>query len=146
MYIYMDSTELSSSLRSVVSALYKRLRKQMYSVDTYSMTEIDTIRHLVRNASLLPSELAGLARIKTQSMSQILKKLEEQGVITRTPSQDDKRKVYVSLTPFGRKMVEQTKYDREEWLKGIIDQSLTESEKEILLKALPVLYKLVETK
>ncbi len=146
MYIYMDSTELSSSLRSVVSALYKRLRKQMYSVDTYSMTEIDTIRHLVRNASLLPSELAGLARIKTQSMSQILKKLEEQGVITRTPSQDDKRKVYVSLTPFGRKMVEQTKYDREEWLKGIIDQSLTESEKELLLKALPVLYKLVETK
>ena len=142
----MDSTELSSSLRSVVSALYKRLRKQMYSVDTYSMTEIDTIRHLVRNASLLPSELAGLARIKTQSMSQILKKLEEQGVITRTPSQDDKRKVYVSLTPFGRKMVEQTKYDREEWLKGIIDQSLTESEKELLLKALPVLYKLVETK
>ena len=146
MYIYMDSTELSSSLRSVVSALYKRLRKQMYSVDTYSMTEIDTIRHLVRNASLLPSELAGLARIKTQSMSQILKKLEEQGVITRTPSQDDKRKVYVSLTPFGRKMVEQTKYDREEWLKGIIDQSLQESEKELLLKVLPVLYKLVETK
>ncbi|MBB3187523.1 MarR family winged helix-turn-helix transcriptional regulator [Microbacter margulisiae] len=142
----MDPSSLSSSLRVVISALHKGLRKQMYSVDAYSMTEIDTIRHLLRNEMLLPSELAALTRVKTQSMSQILKKLEDQGVIVRTPSQSDKRKVYISITPFGREMVNQTKYDREEWLKGVITQSLTEEERALLEKALPVLHKLVEYK
>jgi len=140
----MNSSELSTSLRSVVSALHKGLRKQMYSENTYSMTEIDTIRHLFRSESLLPSELAALTRIKTQSMSQILNKLEQQGMIVRTPSNEDKRKVFISLSAAGREMVEQTKYDREEWLKNVIEKSLTKSEKEVLSKALPVLHKLIK--
>jgi DNA-binding MarR family transcriptional regulator len=142
----MDATELSSSLRSVISALHKGLRKQVSVVNTYSMTEMETIGHLFRSTSLLPTELAALTRITTQSMSQILTKLENQEVIKRTPSKDDKRKVYISLTPFGKKMVQKTQYERDEWLKSIIEKSLTDKEKEILIKALPVLNKLSETK
>lgn len=138
--------ELSSSLRSAVSALYKVLRKQIYSVSTYSMTEIDTIKYLAHNPFLLPTELAGLTKIKTQSMSQILNRLESEGTITRTPSRDDKRKVLISLTTSGKEMVEKFKYERDEWLKGIIEKSLTDKEKEILAKALPVLKKLAEIK
>jgi DNA-binding MarR family transcriptional regulator len=142
----MNSGELSSSLREVVSALHKGLRKQMSVVNSYSMTEMETIGHLIRNASLLPTELAALTRVKTQSMSHILNKLEEQGVIKRTPAKDDKRKVYISLTVLGRKIVEKTKYERDEWLKEVIERSLTHKEKDLLAKALPVLNKLLETK
>jgi len=139
----MNSTELSASLRSVVSALHKGLRKQTYSESTYSMTEIETIKHLLHSSSLLPSELAALTKIKTQSMSQVLNKLEKQNVIQRTPSETDKRKVYISLSPFGLEMVKQIKYDREEWLKSVIEKSLTADEMEQLAKALPILHKLI---
>ena len=142
----MNTIELSTSLRSVVSALHKGLRKQMAAAITYSMTEIETIGLLNRHNSLLPSELALLTRIKTQSMSQILKKLEEQNIIERSPSSKDKRKVYISLTPFGKKMVEKTRYDRDEWLKDAIDKLLTKSEKELIATALPALRKLAEIK
>jgi len=142
----MNSSELSSSLRAVVSALHKGLRKQLYSVDTYSMTELETIKHIAKNTSLLPSELAVLTRIKTQSMSQILNKLEKQDVIKRTTSTEDKRKVYISLTDSGVKFVEQVRYDRDEWLKELIEESLTEDEKKILAEALPVLHKLIKIK
>jgi DNA-binding MarR family transcriptional regulator len=142
----MDSLELSSSLRTVVAELHKCLRKQMYSVDSYSMTEMGTVGQLMRNDALLPSELAALMRVKTQSMSQIIKKLEEQGVVKRTPSKDDKRKVYISITVKGKKMVEQTRYDKDEWLKAAIERSLTSKEMELLAKVLPVLNKLIETK
>ena len=142
----MDSTELSSALRLVISTLHKRLRKQVYSVNTYSMTEMDTIGQLFYNAPLLPTELAGLARVKTQSMSQILRKLEDQGIISRASSRDDKRKVYISLTAAGKKMVEKTRYDRDELLKGLIEKSLTDKERQLLEKALPVLNKLIEAK
>jgi len=142
----MKTTELASSLRTVISTLHKGLRKQMYSANTYSMTEMETIGHLVRNASLLPTELAALTRIKTQSMSQILNKLEQQGVIKRTPSRTDKRKVAVSLTSSGKKMVEKIKYVGDESLKAAIERSLSAKEKELLASVLPVLNKLIETK
>lgn len=140
----MNTTTLASSLRTVVSALHKGLRKQADSVEKYSMTELETIVHLFRNPALLPTELATLTRVKTQSMSQILKKLEEHGIIKRTPSKDDKRKVYISITAFGKKMVDKTRYDKDEWLKNTIEKTLNSKEKELLEKALPVLNKLIE--
>ena len=142
----MNSTELSSSLRRVVSALHKGLRKQTSSTNSYSMTELETIRHLIHNTSLLPSELAVFTRVKTQSMSQILNKLESHGVILRTPSKKDKRKVSISLTAFGKEMVEKTRYVKDEWLRDLIDKTCTVDEIELLGRALPVLQKLIEIK
>jgi DNA-binding MarR family transcriptional regulator len=142
----MDGTELSSSLRGVIAALHKGLRKQTSAASAYSMTELETIGHLFRNPTLLPTELAGLTRITTQSMSQILTKIEAQGLIKRTPSKEDKRKVLISLTPLGKKMVQKTQYEKDAWLKGVIETALTDKERELLAKALPVLNKLVEIK
>lgn len=142
----MDLSELSSSLRSAVSALHKGLRRQIDAASTYSMTEMETIGLLSRRASLLPTELASLTRVKTQSMSQILKKLEVQNVIKRTPSKEDKRKVYISLTPNGKKLVDTAKYERDEWLKNIIEKTLSSKEKDLLIKTLPILNKLIEAK
>ena len=142
----MNTKELSTLLRAVISGLHKGLRKQLYSINAYSMTEIDTIRHLYHSTSLLPSELAVLTRIKTQSMSQILNKIEKHGVILRTPSETDKRKVYISLSPFGLEIVQKIKYDKDEWLQDTIEKTLTAEEIELLEKALPLLRKLVENK
>jgi DNA-binding MarR family transcriptional regulator len=77
-------------------------------------------------------------------MSQILKKLEEEGIIKRTPSKEDKRKVFISLTGSGKKMVEKTKYERDEWLREAIEKALTEKERELLINALPILNKLIQ--
>ena len=140
----MDTAELSSSLRSIVSAIHKGLRKQANSGSAYSMTELDTIGHLYRTPSLYPSELAGLTRITTQSMSQILNKMESVGVIKRNPSKEDSRKVRISLTSLGKKMGVNYKYEKDEWLKTMIERSLTGKEREILVGALPVLKKLTE--
>jgi DNA-binding MarR family transcriptional regulator len=128
-------------LRIAVSNLHKGLRKQADTVKEYSMTEVETIAHLSRS-SLLTTELAVLTRVKTQSMSQILKKLEGQGIIKRIPSKDDKRKVFISLTSFGKKIVERVRYDKDEWLKNTIEKSLTPKETELLAKALVLLNKL----
>jgi DNA-binding MarR family transcriptional regulator len=142
----MSTHELASSLRSVISKLHKGLRRHSTSAGHYSMTEIETIGHLFHATSLLPSELATLTRITTQSMSQILSKLEEQGLIKRTPSKEDGRKVYISLTASGKKIIEKTRYERDEWLNTLIETSLTAKEKEVLQKALPVLKKLSEAR
>lgn len=140
----MDIDTLASSLRSTVSALRKRLRKQVYSADTYSITEITTIGLLYREGPLLPSELAAMTKVRPQSMSQILNKIEKRGIIKKTPSETDGRKMYVSLTVAGKKIVEQTRYERDEWLANTIAATLTDEEKNILEEAISILNKLTE--
>ncbi len=139
----METIEIASNLRSVISSLYKGLRKNMSSVAGCSMTEIETIGHLARNKQLLPTELAALVNITPPSMSQILSQMEKVKIIKKTPAKEDKRKVYISLAPAGQKLLEQTRYERDEWLKSTIEESLTTKEKELLVKALPVLNKLI---
>lgn len=141
----MDIIDVSSALRSVISILHKRLRKQMYSVATHSITELETMGFLYREPPLLPSQLAALTRVKTQSMSQILNKMELQKIIKRTPSKVDKRKIYISLTAAGKKLVEQTRYERDEWLSNSIEKSLTTKEKKALENAILILTKLAKT-
>jgi DNA-binding MarR family transcriptional regulator len=79
-------------------------------------------------------------------MSQILNKMKTMGFIKRTPSKEDGRKVYITLTSAGRKIVVKYKYEKDEWLKTVIEKSLSDKEKEILTRALPVLKKLAEIK
>ena len=142
----MKSTELASELRTAVSTLHKSMRRQMSSVSSYSMTEIETIAHLARSGSLLPTELAALTKVKTQSMSQILKEMEEHQIIKRTPSKEDGRKVFISLTAAGKNLVVKAKYAKDEWLKSAIDNALTEKEKDLLVRVIPLLVRISESR
>jgi DNA-binding MarR family transcriptional regulator len=140
----MPDTDFTSSLRTAVSSLHKLLRRQLADASSYSMTELETIGLIIKSGKILPTELAAKTKITTQSMSQILKKMDEQGIIKKTPSREDKRKVYISLTSSGKKMVEKIRYERDEWLRSVIEKMLSAREKEILAKALPVLNKLIQ--
>ena len=42
--------------------------------------------------------------------------------------------------------MEKAKYDKDEWLKTAIENTLTEKEKDLLIKVIPVLSKIIETK
>ena len=75
-------------------------------------------------------------------MSQILKKMENNGIIQRTPSKEDGRKVFVSLTEQGNQIVEKAKFSKDEMLKHLIETKLTNEEITMLKKTLPILKKL----
>lgn len=48
-----------------------------------------------------PSELASRCRVSTARIAQMLNSLEEGGLVTRTPSEKDRRRVVVRLTEAG---------------------------------------------
>jgi len=140
----MKDILLASSLRSIVSLMHKRLRKQVNTPVSYSMSEALTLSHLCNAESLSPSELAGLIWVKTQSMSEVLVHLKEMGLITKTQSLTDKRKFAISITEEGRRVVEQSRYERDEWLSNAIDNKLTAAEKKVLTEAVKLMEKLSE--
>ena len=66
-------------LRSVVGRLYKKIRKDALKDSSLSLTEISTLSLLSKHGDMLPSELAAVENITSQSMSTILNRLQEDG-------------------------------------------------------------------
>ncbi|SHO44282.1 MarR family winged helix-turn-helix transcriptional regulator [Anaerocolumna xylanovorans] len=59
-------------------------------------------------------DLSSILDIRSQSLGELLAKLERSGFITRTPSQQDRRVMDISLTEAGRKAANQTGQETEE--------------------------------
>lgn len=142
----MKNTELASSLRDTASRMHKRLRSEVKSADGFSLTERATLSYLYYNGPQFPSDLAAMAMIKAQSMSQIVNHLEDLDIIDKTPSEIDKRKVSISLTAFGKQIVEQSRHERDMWLDTAIESSLSTEEKKTLQQALVLINKLINYK
>jgi DNA-binding MarR family transcriptional regulator len=138
--------QFASDLRTAVGRLIKKLRKESPSAQKLSLTERSVMGLLYQHKALLPSELAAMEVITNQSMSQVLNRLSEFGYIIRIPSETDKRKVNISLSPAGQTALLQFRHERDEWLLKTIEQTCTAEEKELLKRALVPLIKLGEFK
>jgi DNA-binding MarR family transcriptional regulator len=140
----MNNNELASGLRVSVSRLVKVLRSEVRNTEHLSLTERSTLSMLYQNSCMLPSELAAIEKVTGQSMSQIIKKLNNLSYIRRTQSQEDKRKVIIAITEKGKEFIELKRNKSQEWLAKAISEKVSDEEKEILERAIPVLTKLVE--
>ena len=61
-------------------------------------------------------ELAALERISVPGMSKYVSKLEEAGLVQRAPVEGDQRRVGLSLTAGGHKVLRSVKSRRTAWL------------------------------
>lgn len=137
--------QFASDLRTVLTRLVKKLRKQSVTGQQFSLTERSTLALLMYNENgLLPSELAAAEKITNQSMSQILNRFLEDGLISRTASETDKRKVIIKITEPGKQIISQVLNERDEWLANAIIKTCTAEEQEIIKKAIGPLTKLVD--
>ena len=68
----------------------------------FSMSHLPVLRALAESRSLSQKELAQIACIGQPAMTEMLSRLERDGVIVREPNPDDRRGSLVSLTPKAR--------------------------------------------
>lgn len=139
-----SSHKYVSELRTVVTRLIKKLRKESVTGQHLSLTERSTLALLYQHNELLPSELAAMEKITNQSMSQILSHLLELGYITRIASKTDKRKAIISLTKAGENLLLKVRNERDEWLTRAIEQTCSKEEQELLKQAILPLTKVVD--
>ena len=138
--------EFASDLRTTLTRLVKKLRKESPTGLKLSLTERSTMALLYQHQVLLPNELAAMEMITNQSMSQVLSHLLELGYVTRTVSQTDKRKVNISLSEMGEDVLLRVRHERDEWLLSAIGETCSPAEQELLKQALVPLTKLVDFK
>ena len=136
--------EVAANLRITIHRLVKLLRRQTNNDSELSLTECSTMGSIYNHGELLSSALAQMEKVTTQSMSQIINHLYELNYIHKTPSEEDKRKVLLSLTAEGKAFVEDSRQRKQEWLAHALREKVSSAEKDRLMEALKIMTKLID--
>ncbi|HEY2079193.1 MAG TPA: MarR family transcriptional regulator [Streptosporangiaceae bacterium] len=138
---------LASALRISVSRLARRLRAERQSEGLepdLSDTQLAALAALERHSAMTPGELADHEKVQPPSMTRVITVLEERGLVVRAPHASDRRQVVLTVTDYGRKVVQQSRKLREAWLAKRL-RELTPQERSALRAAAPVLEKLSQS-
>lgn len=139
-----DLETTSSELRYAVFRLTRRLRS-VRAVDSLSDAQLAALGALRVHGRHTLSRLAEHECVTAPTMSTVVNGLAELGLVVRVPDDDDRRRVYVEITPQGEKVVEATIRRREETLAAMIgERGFDEHELAVLREAAALLRKVVE--
>ncbi|TDO39128.1 DNA-binding MarR family transcriptional regulator [Paractinoplanes brasiliensis] len=132
--------ELAKTLREAIMRLNRRVR-QARPVGDLTFSQLSALTSLQLAGALTPRELADVERVQPPTMTKIVGKLEERGLVVRAPHPTDGRQVILSATEQGRAVHAQFEKARNEWLATHL-ADLTPDERETLAKASEILQKI----
>src|ERR1041384_2204562 len=107
--------ELARVLRDAITRLNRRVR-QARPVGDLTFSQLSALTSIQLAGALTPRALADVERVQPPTMTKIVGKLEERGLVARTPHPTDGRQVILSATEKGREVHAQFEKARNEWL------------------------------
>jgi DNA-binding MarR family transcriptional regulator len=134
--------DVSSRLRGVVM----RLSRQLNASATHqglTPSQASALGLITFRGPLSLSELAALEGLNPTMVSRIVGRLDELGLIRRTPNPQDLRSALVEVTDSGRAANERIRTERGQALSACFGR-LTESDRDVIVAALPALESLAE--
>src|SRR3982750_2811700 len=93
--------ELAKTVRESIQRLNRRVR-QTRPVGDLTFSQLSALTSLQLAGALTPRELADVERVQPPTMTKIVGKLEERGLVARTPHPTDRRQVILAATEQGR--------------------------------------------
>ncbi|MFE9202750.1 MarR family winged helix-turn-helix transcriptional regulator [Micromonospora sp. NPDC007230] len=129
--------QLAPQLRNAITRLNRRVR-QARPVGDLTGSQLSALTSLNLAGALTPRELSDVERVQPPTMTKIVAKLEERGLVQRTPHPTDGRQVILAATEGGRAVLEQFERARNQWLADQLAE-LTEEERDTLRRAADIL-------
>ncbi|MEV0129073.1 MarR family transcriptional regulator [Dactylosporangium sp. NPDC050688] len=133
----ITGAQLAAALRDSITRLNRRLR-QARPIGDLTITQLSALTSLELHGALTPRELADAERVQPPTLTKIVAKLEERGLVQRTPHPTDGRQVILAATESGRAVIVEHRRARDEWLARQL-AALTPEERETLGKAAEIL-------
>jgi DNA-binding MarR family transcriptional regulator len=134
---------LASEIRTLVGKLKRKLREQA-GREEFSSSQVAVLLRLEKDGPATLSHLARAEAMRPQSMSAILGPLDAAGLVSGAPDPADGRKTLLSLTPKCRKLIQERRAAKQDWLTKRILAKLSTQEQEQLATALELLARFVE--
>jgi DNA-binding MarR family transcriptional regulator len=135
------STELASQLRFAVMRLSRRLRQ--HAPEDITPSQLSALSVIVRAERLTLSQLADAERVQPPTITRVVDLLEQKGLATRVPSEQDRRVAFVEPTAAGRTLVDTIRRSRDAYLAGRL-RTFSAEERALLERAAGLLERLIE--
>jgi DNA-binding MarR family transcriptional regulator len=116
-----DTTAIANRLRPVLLKLNRELRREIHSLGVTG-GQVSLLIQIKSRPGIGMRELAALERISVPGMSKFVARLEEAGLVERTPVAGDQRRVGLALTPAGHRVLRSVKSKRTAWLSARLRQ------------------------
>ncbi|MEV6694475.1 MarR family transcriptional regulator [Micromonospora sp. NPDC051196] len=136
----MPPAQLAHQLRDAITRLNRRVR-QARPVGDLTVTQLSALTSIRLGGALTPRELADVERVQPPTMTKIVAKLEERGLVQRTPHPTDGRQVILAVTEGGQAVLDQFERVRDEWLARRLTE-LSDTDRETLQHAAEILQRI----
>lgn len=139
--VSLDPVALADVLRPTLLQVNRELRRETRSLGV-SPEQVALLVSIKYEPGIGIRELASRERVSAPAMTKHVDRLERDGLVTRTPSADDRRRVGISLTDEGARLLRRVRSRRTAWLAQRL-QGLTAAELEAIEAAVEPLRKLL---
>ena len=137
-----DTTELANRLRPVLLKLNRELRREIHSLGVTG-GQVSLLVAIKYSPGIGVRELAARERMSVPGMSKFIARLENAGLVKGEPVAGDKRRVGLTLTNDGQRVLRSVKSKRTAWLAKRL-RSLDDEQLEALDAAIEPLTLLLE--
>jgi len=111
----LDTTEIANRLRPVLLKLNRELRREVHSLGVTG-GQVSLLVQIKTRPGIGIRELAAVERMSVPGMSKFVGRLEDAGLVQRAAVAGDQRRVGLSLTAAGHKVLRSVKSKRTAWL------------------------------
>jgi DNA-binding MarR family transcriptional regulator len=126
-----------------VTQLARRLRSKRPKASV-TLSALGMLSTLHRAGPMPAVELARAERLKPQSLSRLIARLEKDGMISREPDPRDSRALIISITTEGKLALRHDMQARRDWLGMALGATLSADERLKLTEAAFYMLRLVE--
>jgi DNA-binding MarR family transcriptional regulator len=137
----ISQPDLAGHLRHTIVRVGRRLRQEAGGELSPSLTA--ALSTVERHGPLTPSEVASRERIQRPTATRVLARLEEQGLIARTPDPWDGRSAKVTVTDAGRELLAELRTRKTAFLAERLE-TLEPDERATLARAADILERMLD--
>ena len=137
----ISTIDLAHRLRPVVARLARRMRQEVGG--ELSPTQGAALTTIECHGPLTPSEVALRERIQRPTATRVLARLEESGLIDRTPDPTDRRSSLVTVSPAGHDLLVSVRDRKDAYLADRLDR-LSPEDLAALERATSILERVLE--
>lgn len=136
-----QTVDIADALRPVLLRVGRELRREARAVGI-SPEQVALLVGIKYAPGIGVRELATRERVSAPAMSKHVDRLEREGLVVRTPSVDDRRRVGLSLTDEGQRVLRRVRSRRTAWLASRLGE-LTPEERNAIEAAIEPLSRLL---
>lgn len=139
-----DVEALAGELYASLGLFLRRIRQVAVGVGL-SLPERSVLSRLDRKGPATAAALARAEQISPQAMGTTLSGLESRGLVERRPDPSDGRRIILSVSRSGIKLLQEKRDARAQYLADALGQGFSPAELDILKKAAPLVQRLGES-